>query len=337
MKKRNRPIIGLPIGDVSGIGPEIVVKALEDPQITRDLDVVVIGDAEIMNRAIRLLDSKLTVDTCRSPAQGDFSSGVMNLIDMSNLPGWIFAAGRVDPVAGRAAAEYIEKAVELALAGEIDAITSAPVNKEAMHQAGYDFAGVTEFLAHLTDSKKYALVLVLGPIRLFYVTNHVSMREALANIKKEFILNKILMVNEALADFEIENGKIAVTAFNPHGGEGGAMGLEEIEEIIPAIEAAQGKGINAVGPFPADTIFLQAKRGQFDALLSMYHDQGNIAAKLLGVGVGVTVVTGLPIIRTSVAHGTAFDIAGKGIASPDTLISAIKTAGEIAVRRGRIH
>ena len=206
-----------------------------------------------------------------------------------------------------------------------------------MHLAGYDFAGVTELLAHLTKSDKFAMVLTFGPIRLFYVTNHISMKKAYDGITKDNILEKIQGVNEALGDFGIENGKIAIAAFNPHGGEGGAMGDEEINEIIPAIEAAKQQGINALGPFPADTIFIHGRKGEFDAILAMYHDQGNIAAKLMGFGAGVTVVAGLPIIRTSVAHGTAFDIAGKGIAGADTFIAAIKTAGEIAVKRGLIH
>ena len=178
------------------------------------------------------------------------------------------------------------------------------------------------------------MVLVFGPIRLFYLTNHVSMRQAFESLTKEAILNKLRQVDQALGEFGITKGKIAVAAFNPHGGENGAMGREELDEIIPAIGLAKAEGINALGPYPADTIFIHGKQGAFDAILAMYHDQGNIAAKLLGFGAGVTVVTGLPIIRTSVAHGTAFDIAGKGIASADTFIAAIETASEIAIKRG---
>jgi 4-hydroxythreonine-4-phosphate dehydrogenase len=283
-----------------------------------------------MGKAVALLGSKLKINVCTTVKDADFSPSVLNVVDLANLPEAIFAKGQVDPVAGKAAIEYISRAVEMALAGEIDAISSAPINKEAMHLAGYDFAGVTELLAYLTNSKEYAMVLVLGPIRLFYVANHVSMREALESVTKETVLSKIRQVNKALGDFGITGGKIAVAALNPHGGEGGAMGTEEAKEIIPAIEAAKSEGIDALGPFPADTIFIRGRKGDFDAILVMYHDQGNIAAKLLGFGSGVTVVTGLPIIRTSVAHGTAFDIAGTGTASPETLIAAIRTAGEIA-------
>lgn len=337
MQKRNKPIIGLAMGDAAGIGPELIVKALEQPDTTENLDALVIGDAKIMLKAINVLGSKMILKVCQSSEDTEFSQGIISIIDMNNLPAECFALGKVDCVTGKAAVEYTEKAVAMALNREIDAIVSAPVNKEAMHLAGYDFAGVTELVAHLTKSEKFAMVLIFGPIRLFFVTNHISMKKVYDNIKKDIILKKIQAVDNALGDFGIENGRIAVAAFNPHGGEGGAMGNEETDEIIPAIEAAKQKGINAMGPYPADTIFIHGRKGDFDAILAMYHDQGNIAAKLMDFGAGVTVVAGLPIIRTSVAHGTAFDIVGKGIASPDTFIAAIKTAGEIAVKRGLIH
>jgi len=325
------------MGDAAGIGPELIVKALEQPETTRDLDALVIGDAVIMEQAIKVLGSDLTINVCASSSDMDFSKHVVNVIDMGLLEANDFAKGTVDAKIGKAAVIYTEKAVQMAVDRQIDAISSAPVNKEAMHSAGYDFAGVTELLAHLTKSKKFALVLIFGPIRLFYVTNHVSMKKACDSIKKDVILSKIEGVNEALRDFGVEHGKIAVAAFNPHAGEGGSMGHEEIDEIIPALKAAKEQGIKALGPFPADTIFINGRRGDFDAILVMYHDQGNIAAKLMDFGAGVTVVAGLPIIRTSVAHGTAFDIAGKGIAAPDTYIAAIKTAGEIAIKRGYVH
>jgi len=181
------------------------------------------------------------------------------------------------------------------------------------------------------------MVLILGPIRLFYLTNHVSMREALEKVKKDIIIKKLRSMNEALTEMGFAEAQIGVAAFNPHCGEGGAMGREEIDEISPAIEEAQREGINAQGPFPADTIFVRGKEGAFDGILCMYHDQGNIALKLLDFGAGVTFIAGLPIIRTSVAHGTAYDIAGQGIASEDTLVAALKTAAEIARKKGRVH
>ncbi|MCK4400885.1 4-hydroxythreonine-4-phosphate dehydrogenase PdxA [bacterium] len=337
MQKRDKPIVGLAMGDAAGIGPELIIKALKQPKTTENLDAMVIGDAKIMRKAVKLLKSSMTIETCQSCEDANFSAGVINVIDLNNLPTEVYATGKVEAAAGKAAVEYIEKAVQMALDRQVDAIATAPVNKEAMHLAGYDFAGVTELLGRLTDCKKFSLVVVLGPIRLFWVTNHVSLRKALDGVTKEAVLKKIHTVNEALTDFGIDKGSIAVTALNPHGGEGGAMGAEEIKEIIPAINIAQEEGINVLGPFPADTIFLQGRKGKFDAILAMYHDQGNIAAKLMDFGAGVTVVAGLPIIRTSVAHGTAFDIAGKGIAAPDTYIAAIKKAGEIAVKRGFIH
>lgn len=337
MPGTNRPIVGITMGDAAGIGPEIIAKALEAPETVRDLNALVIGDAGIMRKAIELVAASMRINVCLSAGEADFSTGVMNVIDLANLPEDAFGRGVVDPAIGRAAVQYTERAVEMALAGEIDAIVSAPMNKEAMHRAGYDFSGGTELLGHLTNCNRFTMVLMVGPMRLFYVSNHVSMREALESIKKEVILDRLRQVNEALAEFGIREGRIAVAAFNPHGGEGGAMGREEIDEIAPAIEAAQGEAIGAHGPYPADTIFVRGKKGEFDAILAMYHDQGNIAAKLMGFGAGVTVVAGLPIIRTSVAHGTAFDIAGRGIASAQTLIAAIQTAGEVARERGRVH
>ena len=337
MQKKIKAIVGLPMGDAAGVGPELIVKAMEESDVTTYANTLVVGDAKIMNRAIRQLDSHLVIRICANSGEADFSSGIMNLVDLDNLPEYIYAKGEVDAASGKAAVEYIEAAVKMALAREIDAIASAPVNKEAMHKAGHDFAGVTELIASLTHSQKYSMVLVFGPIRLFYATNHVSMRKALDSISRDNILTQIRIVNEALGDFGIPQGKIAVAALNPHSGEGGAMGMEEITAITPAIQAAQLEGINALGPFPADTIFLRGKNAEFDAILSMYHDQGNIAAKLMDFATGVTFVSGLPIIRTSVAHGTAFDIAGRGIARSDGLIAAIKLAADIAVKRSLIR
>jgi 4-hydroxythreonine-4-phosphate dehydrogenase len=325
------------MGDAAGIGPEIIIKALQDPATTKDLDVIVIGDAGILKIATSQLKSHLTIETCASPQPGNYAPGILSVIDLNNVPEQFYAAGKVDPVTGKAAVEYIESAVKFALDGAVDAIASAPVNKEAMHQGGAPFAGVTELIAHLVGSKQFQLVSVFGKVRLFLVTNHVSLRTALDAITKETVLEKLRRTREDLKDFGIQDGAIAVAALNPHGGEGGAMGTEEIDEIVPAMDAARKEGIRALGPFPADTIFVQAQKGEFDAVLAMYHDQGNIASKLMDFGAGVTVVTGLPIIRTSVAHGTAFDIAGQGIAAPDTFIAAIKTAGEIAVKRGLVH
>jgi len=325
------------MGDAAGIGPEIIVKALAAPETTRELDAIVIGDAKIIRKAVMLVGSDMCIHVCSSPQEVVFSENVLSLIDLDNLPESAFAKGAVDPLLGKAMVEYTERAVKMALAGEIDAMVSAPANKEAMHLAGYDFAGGTELIAHFSNCKRYSMVLILGPIRLFYVTNHVSMKEAFDSIRKAVILERLRDVNKALAELGIEKARIGVAAFNPHGGEGGTMGREELDEIVPAVEAARAEGINALGPFPADTVFVRGKKGDFDAILAMYHDQGNIAAKLLDFGAGVTVIAGLPIIRTSVAHGTAFDIAGQGIASPDTLIAAIKAAGDIARARGRIH
>ena len=337
LHKKNRPIVGLAMGDAAGIGPELIVKALAEPNAIDGLDSVVIGDAKIIQKVVSILNYDLQVRIIDDPSDAVFSPRTVNVIDLNNVPLDLYASGRAHPITGKGAVESIQKAVELALERKIDAIASAPVSKEAIHLAGCNFAGVTEYLAHLTECSNFEMVLVLGPIRLFYLTNHTSMKKALAGVTKESVIKKILAVDDSLKDLGISSGKIAVAALNPHGGEAGAMGTEETTEIIPAIEAAKEKGVNVVGPFPADTIFVHGKKGEFDAILAMYHDQGNIAAKLLDFGAGVTFVAGLPIIRTSVAHGTAFDIAGKGIASPQTYIAAIKQAGKIAIKRNFVH
>ncbi len=328
-----KPLIGLAMGDAAGIGPELIVKALENRALTQNLDVLVIGDQKIMETAAAGLNSRLVLVACKSVQEARFCPESVPVIDLNNVPVSLYACGKVDARTGKAAVEYTKRAVEMALAGEIDALVSAPVNKQAMHLAGYDFAGVTELLAHLTQAKQVEMILILGPLRLFYLTNHVSMKQVFASIKKESILQKLRNVQAALSGLGIHQGKIAVAAFNPHAGEGGCLGTEEIDEIIPALDTARQEGIRALGPFPADTIFLDGKSGAYDAILVMYHDQGNIAAKLMGFGAGVTFAAGLPVIRTSVAHGTAFDIAGKGVAEPDTLIAAIDTAGQIVRTR----
>ena len=333
----DKPIIGLTMGDAAGIGPEICVKALADKETIHSNNVLVIGDSRIMEKARILINEKMKIQSFSHVTEAKFSEDVISVLDLKNNQLDDFACGEVRASSGKAAVEQTEKAVQLALANEIDAITSAPLNKQAMHQAGYHFAGQTELLGHLCRCKKASLALYIGPIRLFYLSNHVSMKTACENIKKEKILKKIVEIEEVLKGFSIEKGRIAVAAFNPHAGEGGALGSEEQEEIIPAIKAAQKRGIMALGPFPADAIFINARKGEYDAVLVMYHDQGNIAAKLMDFGAGVTVAIGLPIIRTSVAHGTAFDIAGKGLADPATLILAIQTAGKIARAKGKVH
>jgi len=329
-----KPIIGISMGDAAGIGPEIIAKLYLKKDLFDHARVVVIGDSGIMDEARKLVYPALKINPIQKIDQAVFIDDTIDVIDLNYLTRECHAIGRVDRAIGKAAVEYLLKAVELASSKQIDAITSAPLNKEAMHLAGFDYPGQTELLAEVTKTKKYGMMLSFGPIKMFYVTNHVAMRSALEKVRKDAILERLLFISDAIAEFH-EDKPIAVAALNPHAGENGSMGHEEIEEIIPAIEEARKRGINVIGPVPADTLFVIAKEGVYGAVLAMYHDQGNIAAKLLNFGSGVTYVSGLPFIRTSVAHGTAFDIAGRGIASPDTLYQAVLTAVELFLRKSR--
>ena len=249
--------------------------------------------------------------------------------------------GKAQAMAGKAAVEYVEKAVELALKEEIHAIATAPVSKEAINLAGYNYMGHTEILAHLTNTRDYAMMLIAGSLRVIHVTAHVTLSEIPKLIKKDRVLTTLKLAHDSLQNLGFENPRISVAGLNPHKGEGGLLGKEEINEIAPAVDLARKQGINITGPLPADTIFVRAKGGEFDIVVAMYHDQGHIPVKLLGfkwnktenrfdsVG-GINITIGLPIIRTSVDHGTAFDIAGKGIASEKSLLNAILYACKLA-------
>jgi 4-hydroxythreonine-4-phosphate dehydrogenase len=320
------------MGDAAGIGPELIVKAYQERKIFDKARFIVIGDTDVIDEARKAVKSKIQINRINSARMAKFEKGILDLIDLDNLSKESFALGKEDKAIGRASGEYLERAVKLALDGEIDAITSAPVNKAALHLGGYRYPGQTEMIADLTGTRRFEMMLIFGPLRMFYVTNHVSLRYALDSVKEETVLEKLFFIHETLSEFN-ETKPIAVAALNPHAGESGKLGREEIDEIVPAIEKAEGKGINVLGPFPADTLFIRAKEEIFGAVLAMYHDQGNIAAKLLNVGSGVTYVCGLPFVRTSVAHGTAFDIAGRGIASADAFIQAIVTAADLVMQK----
>ena len=291
-----KSIIGITMGDAAGIGPELIIKLYQTKELFDKARLVVIGDTDIIDEARKMLKSEMRINTISDVKGARFQHGTIDVLDLDNLGREKFAIGKVDRTVGKAAVEYLTKAIELALNHEIDAITSAPLNKEAMHLAGYNYAGQTELLADLTRTKEFGMVLIFGPIKMFYVTNHVSMQDVLKQIRKGVVLSKIEFIHKILAGFWKDSRPIAVAALNPHAGEGGKMGHEEIEEIIPAIDEARNKGINVIGPLPADTLFVKAKEGIYSAVLVMYHDQGNIAAKLLNFGSGITVVAGLPII-----------------------------------------
>ncbi len=332
-KKTRRPRVGITMGDPAGIGPEIILKALSQAGIYRQAIPVVIGDAAILSRAQGFVGATLGIRRIESAEEAAGRFGEVEVLDLKNVDPERCPPGVLSPEAGRAAFEYVSKAIDLAKIGELDAVVTAPLNKEAMQLGGYPFAGHTEILAERTGSRNYSLMLVAGGLRVLHVSNHVSLREACDRVKKERVLQVTRLAHQVGSAWNLPNPRIAVAGLNPHAGEQGIFGREEREEIVPAVEAARAEGINAGGPFPPDTLFYRASRGEFDLVVAMYHDQGHIPVKLQGFDRGVNVTVGLPIIRTSVDHGTAFDIAGKGIASPRSLLEAIRLAIRMAGRR----
>lgn len=339
-----KPIVGITMGDAAGVGPEVVVKALSLKEIHDICRPIVIGDAGVMEKAVEIANVGIRINSISDPKDALFDHGTIDVLDLRNIDLRNLRMGQVNTMAGKASVEYLERAVTLALNGEIDAITTAPINKEAINKAGYNYSGHTELLAHLTSTKDYAMMLVEGPLKVIHVTTHVSLRRACDMIKKERVYRAVKLTFEALRSMGITEPRIAVAALNPHGGEGGLFGFEEIQEIKPAVELAQEEGIDVDGPLPADTVYVKARGGAYDAVVAMYHDQGHIPVKLLGLRwdeetkkwtsvSGVNITLGLPLIRTSVDHGTAFGKAGKGTANPQSMIEAIKMAAEMAEKR----
>lgn len=331
-----KPILGVTMGDPTGAGPEIVVMALSQREIRELCAPVVIGDAPTMEAAVEITSLPKEVRVIGKPEEATFEEGVIEVLDLKNVDLERLVRGRVDPMAGKAAFDYICRAVELVLKGEIDGMVTGPINKEALNKAGYHYSGHTEILAELCGAKDVAMMLVAGELRVSHVTTHVSLREACNLVKKERILKVIQLTHDALQQMAIAEPRIAVASLNPHAGEGGLFGREEIEEIEPAVKQAQRLGFDVAGPIPADTVFFRATRGReigkglFDAVVAMYHDQGHIPIKLLGFVEGVNVTLGLPIIRTSVDHGTVFGKAGKGTANPASMIEALKLGARMA-------
>ncbi|MEM3108647.1 MAG: 4-hydroxythreonine-4-phosphate dehydrogenase PdxA [Candidatus Bathyarchaeia archaeon] len=332
---RLKPIIGITMGDPAGIGPEIIVKALNIEDVYSICRPVVIGDSGSLRAGMEVASIKLGLHPIKDVKEASFNFGVIDVIDLKNVDLAELEMGKPQPMGGRAAVEFIKKAVELALRRDISAVVTAPVNKEAVNMAGISFRGHTELLAELTGAKRYTMMLIREPLRVAHVSTHVSLREACDKVSKERILDVLEMVAEASPWFGFSKARIAVASLNPHAGEGGLFGLEELREIAPAVKAAQEKGMDVKGPIPADTVFARALKGEFDFIVAMYHDQGHIPVKLLGLEGGVNLTLGLPIIRTSVDHGTAYRHARLklGTANPASLIEAIKLASLLSRRR----
>ncbi|MFA9381833.1 MAG: 4-hydroxythreonine-4-phosphate dehydrogenase PdxA [Acetanaerobacterium sp.] len=327
------------MGDPAGIGPEICVRALADKRVLQSCTPVIIGDKAAMESALRTTGSDWSLKCLENPKQAKGQSGVVEYIDMNLLPPAGFAYGKVSADCGRAAFGYVKKVIDLAMAQEVQGTVTGPINKEAMNLAGIHYSGHTEIFADLTSTKSYAMMLLSDQLRVIHATTHVSMRRACDLITKDRIYDVIMLSWQALRDLGIENPRIAVAGLNPHCSENGLFGSEEALEIIPAIEEASLKGILVTGPVPPDTVFVRALAGEFDVVVAMYHDQGHIPLKLCGFKVenghytsvsGVNFTVGLPIIRTSVDHGTAFDKAGKGTANAESMVDAILMAAKMA-------
>ena len=328
--KSERPLLAITMGDAAGCGSEIIVKALGDKEIYRRCRPLVFGDAGRLWQAAALVKSPLLIRHVTCNDEGVFAPGIIDVLDFANIPDEL-SFGEVSPLAGNAAFQYIECAVQQALAGNVAAIVTAPINKEALYLGGHHYPGHTEILAALSSTDDYAMMLVGDRLKVIHVTTHVSMREAADQICQERVLRRIRLADRTLRRLGIVRPRVGVAGFNAHAGENGLFGREELDEIIPAVAAARQEEIDAVGPVSPDTVFFRAAcRQEFDIVVAMYHDQGHIPVKLLGFDNGVNVTVGLPFIRTSVDHGTAFDIAGKGTADCRSLSAAIEFAASLA-------
>lgn len=325
-----KPVLGITMGDAAGIGAEIIVKSLADKHLYEIAQPVVIGDKKMMQRALDLLQSPLKINVVTNLDNLNAKYGTIDLVDLDNVPADL-PYSQVDPRAGKAAYEYVEKAVQYAMANKIQAVVTAPLNKEALHAGGKMFPGHTEILAQLSGTKDYSMMLVSEKLRVIHVTTHVQLRKACDLVKKERVLTVIKLADENAKMLGFKQPRVAVAGLNPHSGENGMFGDEDRKEIVPAVEAAKQLGINASGPIPPDTVFYRAANlNEFDIVVVMYHDQGHIPIKLLGFDTGVNVTVGLPFIRTSVDHGTAFPIAGKGIADSKSMTESLYLAAQMA-------
>ena len=341
----DKTIIGITMGDPASIGPEITVKALADPSLYARCRPLVVGDAAVMENAKAIVGREdIRIHPVRSVSECLFEAGTIDVYDLGITDISALESGKVSAAAGEAAFQYVKKVIELAMAGEIDATVTNALNKEAINLAGHHYSGHTEIYADFTHTQKYTMMLAHENLRVVHVSTHVSLREACDRVKKARVLEVIEIANQACRDLGIEKPRIGVAGLNPHSGEHGLFGREEIDEILPAIQEAQAEGIDADGPVPPDTVFSKARGGWYDIVVAMYHDQGHIPLKLVGfvynqdagkwdAVAGVNITLGLPIIRVSVDHGTAFDQAGRGTASPLSLVNAVDYAVRLAESR----
>ena len=340
-----KPIIGITMGDPASIGPEISVMALTDPKVLERCNPLIVGDAAVMEDAVKVVcPGKVQIRAVQKVNEAVFEPGIINVLDLGLVDMDKLVYGQVSAMCGEAAFRYVEKVIQLAMAGEIDATVTNALNKAAINLAGHHFAGHTEIYAHYTNTKNYTMMLAHENLRVVHISTHVSLREACDRVKKDRVLSVIQIANDACKALGMEKPRVAVAGLNPHSGEGGLFGREEIEEITPAIEEARAMGIDVDGPVPPDTVFSKARGGWYDIVVAMYHDQGHIPLKVTGFVynpekgrwdnvAGVNITLGLPIIRASVDHGTAFGHAHQGLANPVSLINAIEYAAKFAIHR----
>ncbi len=326
----SKPLIAVPIGDPAGVGPEIVAKSVAAKEVFDAADCVVVGDKTIMENAIKISGVSLSIHVIEKPEDGNFSEGVLNLIDLGNIDMSKFEFGKVNGMCGKAAYQYIAKCIELANERKVDAVATTPINKESLRAGSINFIGHTEIFGALTNTEDPLTMFETNGMRVFFLTRHVSLREMLDMITKERIIDYVKRCTEALRKLGVKDGTMAIAGLNPHSGEHGLFGWEEVNEITPAIEELQKEGYKVVGPIGADSVFHQAAIGKYNSVLSLYHDQGHIATKTLDFEKTIAITNGMLILRTSVDHGTAFDIAGKGIVSAVSMIEAILLAAKYA-------
>ncbi|MEU9065008.1 4-hydroxythreonine-4-phosphate dehydrogenase PdxA [Streptomyces sp. NPDC048430] len=328
------PLIALTMGDGAGIGPEVIVPAVLHPDTLARCRPVVIGDAKRLRQAARILGVDCAIVCVPTPAEAEFTTGRINVVDLGLLPAdlpW----GALSTAAGNAAYAYVERAADLAVSGEVQAICTAPLNKEALHAAGHLYPGHTELLAHLTGVDEVSMMLSTPKVRVIHVTTHIGLIDAVNRIEPGLVERTVRRGHQAMVRAGVPEPVIGVCGINPHAGENGLFGYgEEEEKIVPALEVLRRDGIDARGPLPADTAFFLASRGDYDLVVAMYHDQGHGPVKVLGIEAGVNLTVGLPVIRTSVDHGTAFDIAGTGKAEAGSMIEALRQAAEMATSPG---
>ncbi|MDL2295529.1 4-hydroxythreonine-4-phosphate dehydrogenase PdxA [Lachnospiraceae bacterium OttesenSCG-928-E19] len=337
--KEGRPVLGITMGDPVSIGPEITVKALRNEEIYLKCKPLIIGDANVMKNALRILnvEDEIKINPIANVNEGIYQHGTIDVLDLGIVDMDKLVIGKISKMGGEAAFQYVKKVIELALSGEVDATVTNALNKEAINMAGHHYSGHTEIYADLTGTDKYTMLLAHENLRVVHVSTHVSLREACDKVKKQRVLDVIRIANDACKALGIREPKVGVAGLNPHCGENGMFGREEIDEITPAIDEALKEGINVQGPVAPDTVYSKARGGWYDIVVAMYHDQGHIPLKVVGfvyndeikdwnAVAGVNITMGLPIIRTSVDHGTAFGHAGKGNGNELSLCNAIDYA-----------